>query len=164
MPAPVEDGLPLSRSPDQQTLFEGGLWPSADYDRQLARLRDHIGSEIYLVEVRYNGLSLAVQVGNRAVRLLAVIDFPAADPQRRLYPHMILLDDGRGLNLGWIARISQERAFAPDPEQVLYRQADLERQLLFHPRQLSNDTIAQTSHHNLARLLGKPPRALSHRD
>jgi len=157
MQSSSNDGL---LSPASQDLFEGGLWPSAEYDRQIARLRRHLGAEVYLVEVRFNDLSLAVHVGNQPVRLLAVSDFPAADPARRLYPHMIVLDDGRGLNLGWIARISRERPFDPAPGQILYQERRLLQQLLYHARQLSDETVALTSRRNLAAMLGQSSHKL----
>jgi len=65
----------------------GGLWPSTDYQAQIERLRAAIGERIYLAELR----DTEVQLG--------VIDFPRPDPARGLAPHLILLDDGRGLNL-----------------------------------------------------------------
>ncbi len=157
MQSSSNDELLIPASPD---LFEGGLWPSAEYDRQIARLRKHLGVEVYLVEVRFNELSLAVNVGNKPARLLAVSDFPAADPARRLYPHMIVLDDGRGLNLGWIARISRQQPFDPAPAQILYQERRLLQQLLYHARQLSDETVALTSRRNLAAMLGRSSQRL----
>ncbi|MFP4063424.1 MAG: hypothetical protein ACLFS2_11600, partial [Halochromatium sp.] len=81
----------------------GGLWPPADYQAQVERLRAAIGERIYLAELRETDVQLGVQLTDRAYELLDVIDFPRPDPARGLTPHLILLDDGRGLNLGRIA-------------------------------------------------------------
>ena len=143
---------PLDAATD---LCEGGLWPSAEYDRQLARLRDAVGQPVYLVEVKVNDFQMTVTLGNRPATLLQVLDFPAPDPARRLYPHMIVLDDGRGLNLGWIARITTGRPFDPLPEQIVYRETHLIEYLLRHERRLSEESIARVSKHNLAALLGR---------
>ena len=150
----MDEPIHYPRAADDD-LYAGGLWPSAEYDRQLARLREGIGQPVYLVEVKVNDFQLTVTLGNRPATLLSVIDFPAADPVRRLYPHMIVLDDGRGLNLGWIARISTGQAFEPQPGQILYQETRLLQNLLFHERRLSAESIARTSKRNLAALLGQ---------
>ena len=131
-----------------------GLWPSADYDRQVARLRAAVGETVYLVELVDNAIHLAVHVSAAPVQLLGVIDFPRPDPPRGLSPHLILLDDGRGLNLGRIARISRRSAFAPAPEDVLFLDSHAHRQLLFGERRLSRDFIAGRSAALLGQLLG----------
>ena len=97
----------------------------------------------------------------RAVILLDVIAFPAPDPERRLYPHMLLLSDGRGLNLGRVARITTGRAFDPEPENILFQEQQLLKNLLFHERMLSNKTVSQVSNFNLARLLGRQAKRIA---
>ncbi|MGD8711835.1 MAG: hypothetical protein PVG50_03255 [Thiohalophilus sp.] len=139
----------------QQLIQEGYLWPSAEYDRQLAELRQVIGQQIFLVLLNFSDINLAVTLENKPVRLLEVIDFPAADPSRRLYPHMLILDDGRGINLGHVARLSIKQAFAPDSEQVIFQQNRLLKKLLFQERRLSEQSIRRTSRMQLARILGK---------
>ncbi len=136
------------------------LWPSPEYDRQLERLRDAVGQHVYLVEVKVSDIQMTVRLGNRPARLLSVIDFPAADPVRRLYPHMIVLDDGRGLNLGWIARISTGQPYEPAPEEIVFQQTPLLQELLFHERRLSAERIAETARRQLAGLLGRSAPAL----
>jgi len=143
---------PLDAAAD---LCAGALWPSAEYDRQLARLREAVGQPVYLVEVKVNDFQMTVTLGSRPATLLSIIDFPAPDPAKRLYPHMVVLDDGRGLNLGWIARITTGRPFDPSPEQIVYRETRLIERLLRHERRLSAESIARVSKHNLAALLGR---------
>lgn len=142
-------------------LREGSLWPSAEYDEQIAQLRRNVGKSIYIVELKITDINLAVVMQGRAVILLDVIAFPAPDPEKRLYPHMLLLNDGRGLNLGRVARITIGHAFDPDPEDILFQEQQLLRNLLFHERRLSDETISQVSNFNLARLLGRQAKRIA---
>ncbi len=136
-------------------LQEGCLWPSDEYDQQVRQLRSNIGKSIYIVEIKLTDINLAVTMQGRAVILLDVITFPAPDPGKRLYPHMLLLNDGRGLNLGRVARITIGRAFDPLPEDVLFQEHQLLKTLLFHERRLSDGSVASVSRSNLARILGR---------
>lgn len=136
-------------------LREGSLWPSNEYDEQVRQLRSHTGKPIYIVEIKITDINLAVTMQGRAVILLDVIAFPAPDPEKRLYPHMLLLNDGRGLNLGRVARITTGRAFDPSPEDVLFQEHQLLKTLLFHERRLSDESLARVSKSNLARILGR---------
>lgn len=142
--------------PAAEELFSGGLWPSDEYDRQLQVLRENRGRTVYLVEVRFNDIHLAVSLDSKPRVLLQVIGFPAPDPGRRLYPHMLVLDDGRGINLGWIARVTRDQPFDPAPDQILFQEPQLVSHLLFQERRLSDRSVAMTSRHNLAALLGQP--------
>jgi len=90
-----------------------------------------------------------------------VIAFPAPDPEKRLYPHMLLLNDGRGLNLGRVARITMGRPFDPSPEDILFQEQQLLKGLLFQERRLSDDTVSQVSKLNLARLLGRQVKQIA---
>ena len=136
-------------------LREGSLWPSDEYDEQVRYLRQNTGKAIYIVEIKITDINLAVTMQGRAVMLLDVIAFPAPDPERRLYPHMLLLNDGRGLNLGRVARITTGRAFDPSPEDILFQEHQLLKTLLFHERRLSDETVASVSKSQLARILGR---------
>ena len=136
-------------------IREGSLWPSDEYDEQVRHLRSHTGKPIYIVEIKITDINLAVTMQGRAVILLDVIPFPAPDPEQRLYPHMLLLNDGRGLNLGRVARITTGRAFDPDPENILFQEHQLLKSLLFHERRLSDESVAQVSKLQLARVLGR---------
>ena len=135
---------------------EGGLWPSADYPAQVERLRAAIGERVYLAELRETDIQLGVQVTDRAYELLGVIDFPRPDPARGLAPHLILLDDGRGVNLGRIARISR-RPFQPTADEVLYLDRVADQTLLFADRRLSHRFIAERAQAALGQVLGRAP-------
>lgn len=142
-------------------LREGSLWPSDEYDEQITQLRCNIGKPIYIVEIKITDINLAVTMQGRAMILLDVITFPAPDPERRLYPHMLLLNDGRGLNLGRVARITTGRAFDPEPEDIIFQEQQLLKNLLFHERRLSDESVSQVSKFNLTRLLGRQVKQIS---
>ena len=132
------------RSHDRSTdTGKGQLWPSPDYSAQLEQLRTAVGREIYLVELVPTGTVLGVRMPGRPAVLLDVLPFPRPDPTRGLAPHLLLLNYGRGVNLGRIARISVGRPFSPAPEQVLYSDRDACDGLLFAERSLSKDRIAE---------------------
>jgi hypothetical protein len=131
------------------------LWPSADYQRQVETLRTAIGETIYLVEVVESPIQLSVHLSGTPYALLGIIDFPRPDPARGLAPHMILLDDGRGLNLGRIARISR-RPFDPAPKDLLYLDQTTSQHLLFSERRLSREFLARHTRLALGHCLGYP--------
>ena len=141
---------------------EGQLWPSPNYDAQIERLRQAIGREVFVVELVPTGTVLAVSMPGQPVVLLDVLPFPRPDPARGLAPHLLLFDDGRGVNLGRVARVSIDRPFSPSGDQILYRDADALDGLLFAERRLSKRYIAERSRVLLGRLLGKtlPVKAL----
>jgi hypothetical protein len=130
-----------------------GLWPSADYHAQVARLRAAVGERIYLAELRDTDTQLGAQITDRPYELLGVMDFPRPDPARGLAPHLILLDDGRGVNLGRIARISR-RPFQPAADEVLYLDRAAHQTLLFADRRLSKAFIAERAQAALGQVLG----------
>ena len=142
-------------------IREGSLWPSNEYDNQITRLRRNIGKPIYIVELKVTDINLAVVMQGRAVILLDVITFPAPDPERRLYPHLLLLSDGRGLNLGRVARITTGRPFDPSPEDILFQEHQLLKSLLFHERRLSDESVSRVSKLQLARILGSQLKQIS---
>ncbi|WP_201247109.1 hypothetical protein [Halochromatium salexigens] len=137
---------------------EGGLWPSADYQAQVERLRAAVGEPIYLAELRETDIQLGVHLSDRAYLLLGVIDFPRPDPARGLAPHLILLDDGRGVNLGRIARISRQ-PFQPTDDQLLYLDRAADQTLLFADRRLSQRFIAERTQAVLGQVLGRSAAA-----
>ncbi|WP_082806171.1 hypothetical protein [Marichromatium gracile] len=132
------------------------LWPGADYQRQVERLRGAVGETVYLVELIEGVGQLGAHLSDRPCELLAVLDFPRPDPARGLTPHLVLLDDGRGLNLGRVARISR-RPFAPRATDLLYLDAVAERRVLFAERRLSPTFIAERAHRVLGQTLGCAP-------
>ncbi len=155
----MADAAPPGRPrPEGRQRHDGAVWPGEAYQRQLAALRRHVGREVYLAEVAEGDLHLSVTFPHRPCRLLAVIDYPAPDPAAQLYPHMLVLDDGRGVNLGRVARVSLGRAYQPEPEQVLFENRPLLRALLFAERRLDRAQIQRLSRAQLGALLGRPPR------
>jgi hypothetical protein len=132
----------------------GGLWPSPDYARQIERLSAAVGETVYLAELTETAVALGVRLTDRPYVLLGVLDFPRPDPIKGLAPHLVLLDDGRGVNLGRIARIARNRPFAPAPADVLFQDPGAVQTLLFQERQLSPESIAQRSRAVLGEMLG----------
>jgi hypothetical protein len=139
---------------------EPAVWPPPDYARQVERLRAAIGETVYTVELTFNGLSVAAVYAGEAHVLLDVADFARPDPSRGLYPHMLVFDDGRGINLGRIARVSLRTAFDPASDDVLYADRQVQQTLLYGPRRLSPKRIAAVSRLQLAAILGVPARDL----
>jgi len=125
------------------------LWPDAIYTTQLERLRGAIGRTVYLVEVAFTPVQLGVSINGTAYILLDVLPFPRPDPSCGLAPHFLLLDDGRGVNLGRIVRVSYT-PFTPHAAAIVYQDAVLAETLLFAPRRLSKALIAERSRHGLA--------------
>lgn len=134
------------------------LWPSSLYAAQVGRLRTAIGEAVFVCELCFDDLHAATRFDGWAHVLLDVMAFPRPDPARRLFPHMLLLDDGRGLNLARVARVSRGRAYDPPARDVLYLDRTLTQSLLFQPRRLSPASIADTAQAQLGRLLGKAVR------
>jgi hypothetical protein len=134
----------------------GGLWPSPDYARQVEQLRAAVGATIFIAELTDTEVQLGVRLTDRPYVLLGVLDFPRPDPTKGLAPHLVLLDDGRGVNLGRIARISTGRAFGPAPAEILFQDRTASQTLLFRERQLSKAFIAARSKQVLGQLLGGP--------
>lgn len=142
-----------SHSMLRKSSRELSLWPSPEYDHQVARLRSAIGSLVYIVEGRFDPPTPSVIANGQCYELLDLIDFKRPDPARRIYPHVLLLDDGRGLNLGRVLRVSKERAYSPTPEQCLFEDKKLAQLLLFPKRRLNRQYIRDVSHAQLVELL-----------
>jgi len=134
---------------------EGHLWPSPDYARQLEALRAAVGETVFIAELELTDVQLSARLTDKPYVLLGIFDFPRPDPARGLAPHLVVLDDGRGVNLGRIARITRSRAFNPAPADVLYRDAPILQGLLFNERRLSREFIAVQSRRLLGELLGE---------
>lgn len=131
-----------------------GLWPPVGYHRQVQRLRAAVGATLYIAELADTEVQVAVRVTDRPDVQLGIIDYPRPDPARGLAPHLVLLDDGRGVNLGRIARITR-RPFNPAPAEVLSLDAEADRNLLFAERRLSVAFIAERSRAVLGQVIGK---------
>ena len=148
---------PLPVTPDDDPMASvGRLWPSPEYTRQVAQLRAAVGETIYLVELEATEVQLGVRLTDRPYTLLGLVDFPRPDPIKGLAPHLVLLDDGRGVNLGRIARITTGRPFSPAPADILFQDRVALQALLFRERQLSKALIAQRAKQLLGEVLGQP--------
>jgi len=154
-PAPAD---PASADPSGEAAEGHRLWPSPEYARQVERLRAAVGATVYIAEIEATAVQLGVRITDRPYVLLGVVDFPRPDPARGLAPHLILLDDGRGVNLGRIARLSIGTAFAPPPGQVLFQDREALETLLFQERRLSPQRIAQSARALLGEVLGRTTR------
>jgi hypothetical protein len=137
---------------------QGGLWPSDNYAREVAQLKQAVGKKVFLVELRPSAINMAINLTDKPYELIAVMDFPKPDPEKGNFPHMIVLDDGRGINLGRIARISVNTPFDPPPEHILYLEQDTVHHLLFRKRRLSKASITTRSRALLGMIIGKMTR------
>lgn len=135
------------------------LWPAASYYQQIEKLKCMIGKPLYIVEIRSTEINAGVNFPSQPVELLAVIDFPKPDPYKQLCPHMLVLADGRGLNLGRIARISCNSAYSVAAADVLFVNQDFVDNVLFAPRSLSRESVAATTRAVLAQMFGDTPGA-----
>lgn len=135
------------------------LWPSPQYFRYLERLKQAIGSPVFIAEINITAINLGVKLSDTPLTLLAIVDFPKPDPQKQLYPHLLIFEDGRGINLGHLARISL-RAFNPAPDDLLYVNHPFNQEVLFAPRSLSRESIRATSTALLAEIFGDQPGRL----
>ncbi len=136
------------------------LWPPATYYQQIDQLRHAIGAPIFLTELRDTAINGSINYSGQPLILLSVIDYPQPNPYRQLCPHMLILDDGRGINMGRIVRISRNRAFGPAADDILFQNAELTANILQAPRTLSRQSIAATSRQLLSRMFGDEPGRL----
>jgi len=147
-------GRAPARAPTDDDAPGGLLWPSPDYLLQVQALRAAIGETVFVAELELTDVQLGARLTDMPYVLLGVVDFPRPDPARGLAPHLVLLDDGRGVNLGRIARITRSRPFSPAPDDVVYQDRPVLQELLFNERRLSPAYIAHQSQRLLGELLG----------
>lgn len=146
----------LATEPADADASDGHLWPSPDYARQVDALRAAIGETVYVAELELTQVQLGARLTDKPYVLLGVVDFPRPDPTKGLAPHLVLLDDGRGVNLGRVARLTRSCPFSPAPKDVLYQDRPVLQGLLFNERRLSPEFIAVRSRRLLGELLGAP--------
>ncbi|MBU0654663.1 MAG: hypothetical protein KJ914_05955 [Gammaproteobacteria bacterium] len=137
--------------------YSENLWPKHDYYQQVEKLRAMLGQPLYIVEINTTDINAGVHFPGTPLRLLAVVDFPQPDPYKQLCPHMLILEDGRGINLGRIARISTHSAYSPAPENILFSNHEFVQNVLLAPRSLSRESVAATTRAALARMFGDTP-------
>ena len=133
------------------------LWPPAAYYQQVESLHDRIGQPIYIVEINETEINAGVKFPAKPLTLLAIVDYPQPDPYRQLCPHLVVLDDGRGVNLGRIARINLHSAFSANPDDMLYVNQTFVQEILYAPRTLSRESVRATSTALLAQIFGDTP-------
>lgn len=133
-----------------------GIWPSQGYARQVERLRRMIGHPVYIVELTFNGLAVGAVFSGEPHMLLDIVDSPRPTPSNGLYPHMLVIDDGRGINLGRIARVTVNRPFDPRRSDVLYEDRALARGFLYRKSRFTHQRIAFIARRQLRALLGAP--------
>jgi hypothetical protein len=66
---------------------------------------------------------------------------------------MLVFDDGTGINLGRILRISKNQAFSPEKKNILYEDKKMQESLMYRERQLSHESIKQASKYALGEIL-----------
>lgn len=147
---------------DATVTRDGAVWPCADYAAQVEALRAAVGRDVHIAEVRFDDLAVSVVLDGRPRRLLAVVDFPAPDPARDLYPHMLVLGDGYGINLGRVARVSLDSVFEPPPSAILFGDPRRLDSLLYAERSLTRERTDAIAREHLGGVLGRPagPRRL----
>ncbi|UJS24722.1 hypothetical protein [Thiothrix winogradskyi] len=136
------------------------LWPSTAYHQQVEQLRGLIGQPLYVVEIHSTEINAGVHFPGKPLVLLAIVDFPRPDPYRQLCPHLLILDDGRGVNLGRVARISRGSAYAPTADDIVFSNQEFVENVLFAPRKFSRALVAATSRLALGEMLGKTEERL----
>lgn len=133
------------------------IWPNSDYYRQVEQLRSMIGKPLYIVEINTTEINAGVHFPGHPLRLLAIVDFPEPDPHTQLCPHLLVLEDGRGINLGRIARIASDSAYTSEPGKVLFTNHEFVQNVLFAPRTLSRESAAEVTRAALSRIFGDTP-------
>ncbi|MDH5571408.1 MAG: hypothetical protein OEY89_06555 [Gammaproteobacteria bacterium] len=131
----------------------GSIWPSIEYNNQVAQLRQCAGQQIYLLEVNLSEIYITLTHIGRSLTLLDVIDFPNPDPEKYLYPHMLITDDGRGINLGRVARVSLNQPFMPEEKDIVYQEPFLLQRLAYCDRSISKRSICLTSKIQLGKII-----------
>ena len=136
------------------------LWPAAEYYKQITRLKQAVGKMVFIAELKDTAINAGVNFSDTPLVLLDVIAYPEPDPYRRLCPHMLILNDGRGVNLGRVVRVTINQAFGPTHNDVLFQNTDFIEEVLFAPRVLSRESIAATSRGILSEMFGDEPGKL----
>lgn len=133
------------------------LWPAPEYYQQVEKLRGMIGQPLYIVEIHSTEINAGVNFPGKPLVLLAIADYPQPDPYRQLCPHLLVLDDGRGVNLGRVARVSHNSAFAPEADDLLFVNREFVQNVLLAPRTLSRESAAAATRAALAQIFGDTP-------
>jgi len=138
----------------QMTKSDGQLWPPEKYYLQLEQLYKKINQSVYIIPLHQNQTSLTFSISSNPLTLIAIVDYPLADPENHIYPHMLVFNNGTGLNLGRILQVCINRPFNPDKEDIIYRDNKMQQTLMFADRQLNEQSIRLASKCSLGEVLG----------
>ena len=137
----------------QKKKFKGKLWPPDSYFQQLKNLYKMLDKPVYIIPLHQNQNSLTFSITGKAIVLVAIINYPKPDPENHIYPHMLVFNDGIGINLGRILRVSINHPFNPGKEDIIYEDKKMQNSLMFRERQLNEESIRLASRAGLSELL-----------
>ncbi len=138
----------------QKINSNGQIWPTEKYYQQLEQLYKIVNQAVYIIPLHQSQTALTFSISSKPLTLIAIVDYPLADPENHIYPHILIFDDGTGLNLGRILRVSINRAFNPDKEDIIYCDNKIQQTLMFAERQLNKESIRLASKYGLGEVLG----------
>lgn len=138
----------------QKINSNGQLWPTEKYYQQLEQLHKIVNQAVYIIPLHQSETSLTFSMSSKPVNLIAIVDYPLPDPENHIYPHMLIFDDGTGLNLGRILQVSINRAFNPDKEDIIYCDNKMQQTLMYGERRLNEESIRLASKYGLGEVLG----------
>ena len=142
-----------NNSEQKNIKFEGKLWPPNSYFEQLKNLYNMLDKPVYIIPLHQNQKSLTFSITGKAIVLVAIIDYPVPDPENHIYPHMLVFNDGTGINLGRILQVSINRPFNPGKEDIIYEDKKMQNSLMYKERQLNEESIHLASRAGLSELL-----------
>ncbi len=140
-------------SEQESIQFKGKLWPPDSYYKQLKNLYKMLNKPVYIIPLQQNQNSLTFSISGQAIILIAIVDYPSPDPENHFFPHMLVFNDGTGINLGRILRVTINHPFNPDKEDIIYEDKKVQNSLMFRARQLNEESIHLTSRIALSELL-----------
>ena len=143
----------IKNSEQENIQFKGKLWPPDSYYKQLKNLYKMVDKPVYIIPLQQNQNSLTFSITGKAIVLVAIIDYPLPDPESHIYPHMLIFDDGTGINLGRILQICINHPFNPGKEDIIYEDKKLQKALMFRERQLNEEFIHLASRTGLGEIL-----------
>ena len=145
--------MKYSEQEQEKAKFKGKLWPPNSYYKQLKNLYKMLNKPVYIIPLQQNQNSLTFSISGQAIILVAIVDYPAPDPEHHFFPHMLVFNDGTGINLGRILRVTINHPFNPGKEDIIYEDKKVQNSLMFRERQLNEEFIHLTSRIALRELL-----------
>jgi len=138
----------------KKTKSDGQLWPTENYYQQLEQLHKNLNQSVYIIPLHQSQTSLTFSMSSKPLILIAIVDYPLPDPENHIYPHILVFDDGTGLNLGRILQVSINRPFNPVKEDIIYSDNKMHQTLMFGERRLNEQSIRIASKYGLGDVLG----------